>query len=459
MPTTQQIIEAQVKQYQQDQAADAVKSAAQKAKDKIKAQVGALNRQLNAIEADNKSILQAMSDPQFQVATLQKQAVQAAIDYGTPGHPNYTSSEYTTILRDLNFQQKLIDGYKVQLANNNNASQVILQQIKNVQNPVKPPAGSNSGTGSKPGTGGNTKGNSTTITHTSTPNISSVIFNAPMVSQAYFRGIQSELLQGNYVNAGPYTDAKNMWSIGTDGKPVTGRGAFQVDTSLITAANVAEAVKSSAYQGSKIDTNIYGFKFLYNPSSVSMNWGAVQKTDPTYQSLGIDPFVPGTTNLIQSYLEFSIIINRIEDFNYLDQNGLKRVQGGLSQKENGLFTPTSTQVNPYPKNVSNSELIQIFEKGTMYDVEYLFKTMHALTGNIGYKSLLMNGITSDPGWLPVRPVELHLGNKLRYKVRVQNLTVEHTVFNPRMVPILSTVTFTCARYWDSPDYSKNQGKK
>ena len=293
MPNTQQTIEAQVKQYQQDQAAAAVKSAAQKAKDKIKAQVGALNRQLNAIEADNKSILQAMSDPQFQVATLQKQAVQAAIDYGTPGHPNYTSSEYTTILRDLNFQQKLIDGYKVRLANNKNASQVILQQIKNVQNP-KPLFFPNAGTG------GNTKGNSTTITHTSTPNISSVIFNAPMVSQAYFRGIQSEILQGNYVDAGPYTDAKNMWSIGANGTPITGRGAFQVDTSLITAANIAEAVKSSAYHGSKIDTNIYGFKFLYNPSSVSMNWGAVQKTDPTYESLGLDPFVPGTKNLIQS---------------------------------------------------------------------------------------------------------------------------------------------------------------
>ena len=451
MPNTQQTIEAQVKQYQQNQAADAVKSAAQKAKDKIKAQVGALNRQLNAIEADNNSILQAMSDPQFQVATLQKQAVQAAIDYGTPGHPNYTSSEYTTILRDLNFQQKLIDGYKVRLANNSNASQVILQQINNVQNP-KPLFFPNAGTGGN--TKGNTKGNSTTITRTSTPNISSVIFNAPMVSQAYFRGIQSEILQGNYVNAGPYTDAKNTWSIGTNGTPITGRGAFQVDKSLITAANVAQATKDALSYGNKIDTNLYGFKFLYNPGSVSMNWGAVQKTDPTYESMGVDPFVPGTQNLIQSYLEFSIIINRIEDFNYLDQNGLKSLNLSQTQLQ---ATDRSLATNPYPKSVPNSELIQIFEKGTMYDIEYLFKTMHALTGNTGYKSLLMNSVTSDPGWLPVRPVELHLGNKLRYRVRIQNLTVDHSVFNPRMIPILSTVTFTCARYWDSVDFAA--GKK
>ena len=433
MANTQQTIEAQVKQYEQDQKAAAVKSAAQKAKDKIKAQVGALNRQIKAIEADNKSILQAMSDPQYQIAILQKQAVQAAIDYGTPGHPNYTSSQYTTIIRDLNFQQKLIDGYKVRLANNNASSQVLLQQIKNIQHPVKP------STNVVP------KGTSTTVVHKSAPSTSSIIYNAPMVSQTYFRGIQSEILHGNYVNAGPYTDAKNTWSIGTNGTPITGRGAFQVDKQTVTAAAVAQATKDALRYGNKIDTNLYGFKFLYNPGSVSMNWGAVQKTDPTYESMGVDPFVPGTQNLIQSYLEFSIIINRIEDFNYLDQNGLRKVQG------------TTSHPNPYPKNVPNSELIQIFEKGTMYDIEYLFKTMHALTGNTGYKSLLMNSVTSDPGWLPVRPVELHLGNKLRYRVRIQNLTVNHTVFNPRMIPILSTVTFTCARYWDSVDFAA--GKK
>jgi hypothetical protein len=433
MANTQQTIEAQVKQYEQRQKDAEVKSAAQKAKDKVKAQVGALNRQLNAIKADNKSILQAMSDPQFQVAILQKQAVQAAIDYGTPGHPNYTSSQYKTIIRDLNFQQKLIDGYKTRLAKNDATSKTVLQQIKNIQHPVKPPATVLP------------KGNSTTVVHQSTPDTSTIHFNAPMVSQTYFRGIQSEILHGNYVNAGPYTDAKNTWSIGTNGTPITGRGAFQVDKQTVTAAAVAQATKDALRYGNKVDTNLYGFKFLYNPGSVSMNWGAVQKTDPTYESMGVDPFVPGTQNLIQSYLEFSIIINRIEDFNYLDQTGLKKVQG------------TTGSTNPYPKSVPNSELIQIFEKGTMYDIEYLFKTMHALTGNTGYKSLLMNSVTSDPGWLPVRPVELHLGNKLRYRVRIQNLTVNHTVFNPRMVPILSTVTFTCARYWDSVDFSA--GKK
>ena len=121
----------------------------------------------------------------------------------------------------------------------------------------------------------------------------------------------------------------------------------------------------------------------------------------------------------------------------------------------------TTVKSPYPQFALkqgvtlNEELKQIYEKGTMYDLEYLFKTMHGMGGYTGYKSALMSTVTSDPGWLPVRPVELHLGNKLRYRVRISNLRVEHTVFNSRMVPILTTVTLTCARYWDGPGLVKD----
>ena len=448
--STQKDIEAQVAQYQLNQTLSAIKSYDKKVKDQLKAKVNSLTMQLNALKKDRADVVTAMSEPEFQKAFLEKQAVQAAIDYGTPGHPNYTSSQYLTLVSDINFQQKLIDGYKTRLKDIDTKKIATQKQIDNLNHPPKP-FFPNAGTGVV-----STKGNSNTIVHTSTPDPSVIHFNAPMVSQAYFRGIQSEMLHGNYVNAGPYTDAKNTWSIGTNGTPITGRGAFQVDKQTVTAASVAQATKDALRYGNKIDTNLYGFKFLYNPGSVSMNWGAVQKTDPTYESMGVDPFVPGTQNLIQSYLEFSIIINRIEDFNYLDQNGLKSLNLSQTQLQ---ATDRSLATNPYPKNVPNSELIQIFEKGTMYDIEYLFKTMHALTGNTGYKSLLMNSVTSDPGWLPVRPVELHLGNKLRYRVRIQNLTVNHSVFNPRMVPILSTVTFTCARYWDAVDFTQTVTKK
>ena len=84
----------------------------------------------------------------------------------------------------------------------------------------------------------------------------------------------------------------------------------------------------------------------------------------------------------------------------------------------------------------------------MYDLEYFFRTVHGFQLANGEYSTTLNGLTTDPGWLPVTPVELHLGNGLRYRVRVADLQVRHSIFNNRMVPVLSVVSFTCARYWD-----------
>lgn len=99
--------------------------------------------------------------------------------------------------------------------------------------------------------------------------------------------------------------------------------------------------------------------------------------------------------------------------------------------------------------MSTEDRKTIVEKGTMYDLEYLFRTLHGYAFYTNFKSTLM-GKTNDPGWLPVRPVELHLGNKLRYRVRVSGLEVVHKIFSEKMIPILSVVTITCNRYWDGP---------
>jgi hypothetical protein len=48
-------------------------------------------------------------------------------------------------------------------------------------------------------------------------------------------------------------------------------------------------------------------------------------------------------------------------------------------------------------------------------------------------------------------VELHLGNAMRYRVRVSNFAVNHIMFNNRMVPILSSVQLTCSRFNDGPE--------
>lgn len=94
----------------------------------------------------------------------------------------------------------------------------------------------------------------------------------------------------------------------------------------------------------------------------------------------------------------------------------------------------------------------IYRKGTMYDVEYLFKAVNGY--NASYKSTL-NGLTADRGWLYALPVELHLGAGLRYLVRLTSLNVSHNMFNERMVPILTTVSIVCTRYYDGQELAKD----
>ena len=64
-------------------------------------------------------------------------------------------------------------------------------------------------------------------------------------------------------------------------------------------------------------------------------------------------------------------------------------------------------------------------------------------------SSLRNIKTADLGWVGAMPVELHLGPGLRYWGTLAGLTVNHVLFNERMVPMFSTVRIDFNRL---PDY-------
>jgi hypothetical protein len=116
--------------------------------------------------------------------------------------------------------------------------------------------------------------------------------------------------------------------------------------------------------------------------------------------------------------------------------------------------PTPELNSPYglTEEPEFAERAMIWKRGTMYDIEYLFRAMGGYYSD--YKSGL-NGTTADRGWLQPIPMELHLGTGLRYLVRVSSLDLKHMMFNERMVPTLTTVNVVCTRYYDSPDAFKD----
>ena len=289
------------------------------------------------------------------------------------------------------------------------------------------------GRGSKPITGAT---EDTTVSPP-TPPIPLYTYNAPMVRSAYFKneGPQSETTFRGISDAGNYTDAKNMYTpIKYD--PLTGAVLESAPAAKGTIQMYRNRYDLTRYYQTKentdLDSTMYGFKFLYNPTEVSMGWGIAEGVNPDVIQSGADGYiVPIGAGLNQSTIDFTLLLNRIGDMAYLDSNG--RITGAE---------------DPYPGNFNKLEdLKMIYKKGTMYDLEYLFRTING--PNASYQSSL-NDKTADRGFLLGAQVELHLGDGLRYLVRIGSLSINHTVFNDRMVPILSNVQISCHRFYDPP---------
>jgi hypothetical protein len=186
----------------------------------------------------------------------------------------------------------------------------------------------------------------------------------------------------------------------------------------------------------------YGFQFHYNPGSISMAYTGVPPVDINYVATQDDPFnMVGTagSDVTQSTISFSIVLNRTMDHQYytvpLNENG----------NQNGPATLRDPDTTVYsPRNPSAKDQVAIWEKGTMYDVEFLLRTILGFAINTD-----LRGVTADVGWLTGRPVDVHLGQSLKYRCFISGFNVNHVIFNERMVPIFSTIDLAFNRI---PDY-------
>ena len=251
-------------------------------------------------------------------------------------------------------------------------------------------------------------------------------YNAPMVKYAYFNALSPQEQTAGVADApGNFGQGEDAWSNNFGAK-----GVIQMDRA--TVSNYANNI----IQGNTYDPNLYGFKFLYNPTEVAMGWGVAEGMNWEGIRAGLDAGGNAFTQALQnSRISFSLLLNRTLDMNYLDSNGLVP----------GLTSPYPTW-DIAPGRTANDELAEIYKKGTMYDMEYLFRTIMGV--NSTFNSVLLPGRTADFGWLQGIAVQLHLGSSLRYLVRISSLDVTHALFNDRMVPTLSYLNVTCARFND-----------
>ena len=248
------------------------------------------------------------------------------------------------------------------------------------------------------------------------------VYNIPMIQSAYFRqdSPQGQSTTRGVTSAGNYTDARNMF-----GESVA-KGTIQMPLNLTNSA--AWKFKTGIY---KEDSTMYGFKFLYNPTEVNMGWGMLEGVDPNVIRSGAAGNLAPISGVGLSTIDFTLLLNRIGDMDFLDENGLAP---GENNPYSGVNTLSKVE-----------DLKTIYKKGTMYDLEYLFRVIN---GPNAIHQTILNGKSADWGFLIGSQIELFLGDGLRYLVRLNGINVSHTIFNDRMVPVLSQVSLSCGRYND-----------
>jgi hypothetical protein len=273
-----------------------------------------------------------------------------------------------------------------------------------------------------------------------------LVYNVGSVTEAYL-STRSDFLQElttfREVN-GPtaVTNASQLWVSGA-----TNKGMIQPYTKLAKQNNdlpITEVTLPSASSGTGFKTkkfNPTGFQFLYNPASVDMMYSGMLGVDPNMETTGLDQFNPLGV-YTQATINFNILINRMFDFKYYD-----RQTGVIADKYKNI--PKLY----YPRQPELSEQRDIFKKGTMYDVEHLLRAVLGF-GMPSYLGRNMaDGQTADLGFITGIPVELHLGNNLRYLGNVTELRVSHVLFDERMVPIFTNLAISFARLVDPVEAS------
>jgi hypothetical protein len=254
-------------------------------------------------------------------------------------------------------------------------------------------------------------------------------YNAPMLKQSYFSAASVAPSLQTSLTTLKGTTPENFKDALTSAFKLKGtRGVIQM--SADTAAYYKKQSKDK-----KTSLQPYGFRFHYNPTSISLNYGQMGGQSPELLMSGRDQYNPLLPLEGGSGLQFDLYLNRIEDMNYVTASG------NLQSANGKTFVSTDL----YSENVSVEDIKEIYNKGTMYDLEYLFKAVHGDWGT--YKSAL-RGQTADIGWLNGVAVEFHLGNNMRYLCRINSVAVNHAIFNERMVPTLTTLHISASRFYD-----------
>jgi len=256
------------------------------------------------------------------------------------------------------------------------------------------------------------------------------------------------------------------WSNGSDisaSKEENGATVITSAAQLQAATKEADKKNEILKQGSGVANNYnYGFQFLWNPETISSS--IARNMDVTPSSADRFRSVAGAFPGQETY-QFQIMLDRVNDFAALrsmagdtyanSMNHPKAVEVNTNSpqvRESKYAKIPSNAVDYYPSGLGSVNLQKIndlMKFGTMADLEYLFKALNGNGANQGSGewATLMLKKTANIGFLSPSLLGFRFGpnaqQQLSFVGWITNMSINHTFFTEDMIPLRTTVSFSC----------------
>jgi len=252
------------------------------------------------------------------------------------------------------------------------------------------------------------------------------------------------------------------WSNGNDISAVKDGGVIET-AAQIQAKAKGDAENKLLKQGSGKENNYkYGFQFLWNPETISSS--IARNMDVTPSSADRFRSVAGAFPGQETY-QFQIMLDRVNDFaafrsmagdtyaNSMNHPKAVEVNANSPQVRESKYSkiPTSA-MSYYPSalgSVNMEKINDLMKFGTMADLEYLFKALNGNGANQGSGewATLMLKKTANIGFLSPSLLGFRFGpnaqQQLSFVGWITNMSINHTYFTEDMIPLRTTVSFSC----------------
>jgi hypothetical protein len=217
--------------------------------------------------------------------------------------------------------------------------------------------------------------------------------------------------------------------------------SFYVDPEIIDLPDKKQA-EFATTSAANLD-KLWGFRFLFNPSYLSINMSSNNKVDWTRPNENGAALV---ADGIGGTISVNILLDRVSDMVTMKQ---WKKNGG------GPFLSSS-----YPVLMDAEQCAGILHRGTEYDLEYLFRVVNGnpqkvvLMGESPLDGLEL--LSANMGYMTQLPFIFKISERQRYKVIMESINIEHSMFTRDMIPIRTVVQIGLQRL---PDLASGNFKK